>query len=175
MTFRLAAAKSYGHDMNKAVDAVVGGWEISPIVSWRTGWPLAGLMAARITLAPSPAAPGQTAIRFRSLHGYTIPGVGVSVVYQQWKLHPTGTRSASETVHLSWGACVGHITLMWILSLHKDFQMTERFKLQFRTDFINAFNHVNFEAPNTASDRPWGRLQMRSRRGIYSWRLKLYF
>src|SRR5258707_202964 len=33
------------------------------------------------------------------------------------------------------------------LSLHKDFLLTERFKLQFRADFINAFNHVQLNAP----------------------------
>jgi hypothetical protein len=33
------------------------------------------------------------------------------------------------------------------LSLHKDFQITERFKLQFRTELINAFNHVQLNAP----------------------------
>jgi hypothetical protein len=34
------------------------------------------------------------------------------------------------------------------LSLHKDFLLTERFRLQFRTDFVNAFNHVQLNAPN---------------------------
>jgi hypothetical protein len=34
------------------------------------------------------------------------------------------------------------------LSIHKDFQITERFKVQFRTDFINAFNHVQANALN---------------------------
>ena len=34
------------------------------------------------------------------------------------------------------------------MSLHKDFPITERFRLQFRTDFINAFNHVQYNAPN---------------------------
>src|SRR5207253_10771256 len=32
------------------------------------------------------------------------------------------------------------------LSLHKNFPITERFRLQFRTDFINAFNHVQYNA-----------------------------
>jgi len=32
-------------------------------------------------------------------------------------------------------------------SLFKDFQLTERFKLQFRSEFFNIFNHPNFNAP----------------------------
>jgi hypothetical protein len=37
----------------------------------------------------------------------------------------------------------------WDLSVHKDFHFTERFKLEFRGDFLNAFNRVNLAAPNT--------------------------
>src|SRR5262249_11566062 len=32
---------------------------------------------------------------------------------------------------------------LWDLSLRKQFVVTERFKLQFRGDMFNAFNHVN--------------------------------
>ena len=34
------------------------------------------------------------------------------------------------------------------LSLFKDFQLSERFKLQFRTEMFNIFNHPNFNQPN---------------------------
>ena len=37
----------------------------------------------------------------------------------------------------------------WDLSVQKDFHLTERFKLEFRSDFLNAFNRVNLAAPNT--------------------------
>ena len=33
-------------------------------------------------------------------------------------------------------------------SLFKGFQITDRFSLQFRTEFFNIFNHPNFNAPN---------------------------
>jgi Carboxypeptidase regulatory-like domain/TonB-dependent Receptor Plug Domain/TonB dependent receptor len=33
-------------------------------------------------------------------------------------------------------------------SMFKDFRLTERFTLQFRTEFFNIFNHPNFNAPN---------------------------
>ena len=37
---------------------------------------------------------------------------------------------------------------MWDLSLFKQFKFTERYRLQFRTEFFNAFNHPNFGNPN---------------------------
>jgi hypothetical protein len=33
-------------------------------------------------------------------------------------------------------------------SLQKNFPITETMKIQFRTDFLNAFNHPNFATPN---------------------------
>jgi len=37
---------------------------------------------------------------------------------------------------------------MWDLSLFKQFKFTERYYLEFRTEFFNAFNHPNFASPN---------------------------
>ena len=36
------------------------------------------------------------------------------------------------------------------LSLFKQFSLTERFKLEFRSEFFNAFNHANFTNPNSS-------------------------
>jgi hypothetical protein len=35
------------------------------------------------------------------------------------------------------------------MAAYKDFKLSERFVLQFRSEFFNAFNHPNFGAPNT--------------------------
>jgi hypothetical protein len=39
-------------------------------------------------------------------------------------------------------------------SLFKDIHLTERFKLQFRSEFFNLFNHANFSDPTTSLDSP---------------------
>ena len=36
-------------------------------------------------------------------------------------------------------------------SIFKDFQLSERFKLQFRAEFFNILNHPNFNAPISAA------------------------
>ena len=42
----------------------------------------------------------------------------------------------------------------WDLSVFKWFNFTERFRLQFRTEFFNAFNHPNFENPGPSVGNP---------------------
>jgi hypothetical protein len=37
----------------------------------------------------------------------------------------------------------------WDISINKNFALTERFHLQYRTDFFNAFNHPQFSNPAT--------------------------
>jgi hypothetical protein len=36
----------------------------------------------------------------------------------------------------------------WDMGLFKDFALRERWKLQFRAEFFNVFNRVNYQAPN---------------------------
>jgi hypothetical protein len=38
---------------------------------------------------------------------------------------------------------------LWDLSLFKEFLIKERVRMQFRTEFFNAFNHANFDNPGT--------------------------
>ena len=42
------------------------------------------------------------------------------------------------------------------LSLFKQFKFTERWQLQFRAEFFNAFNHPNFGNPNSNISSPGG-------------------
>ncbi|PYV80756.1 MAG: hypothetical protein DMG93_18065 [Acidobacteria bacterium] len=165
--------RTFGHDMNKAVDAVVGGWQVSPLVSWRTGWPLPVFGAQDNT--------GTFSRGFRpdcnslpSIANTPIPGVGT-----QWF---TNNGNFTQPAIGQFGNCAPqlgglrgpHYTDL-DFSLHKDFQMTERFKLQFRTDFVNAFNHVNYEAPNTSIGPTMGQITSAEPPRNIQLALKLYF
>lgn len=64
----------------------------------------------------------------------------------------------------------------WDISLLKDFQITERFKLQFRTEMFNAFNQVNFANPATTLGQPaFGIITGAERARIMQFGLKLYY
>ena len=53
--------------------------------------------------------------------------------------------------------------------------MTERFRLQFRSDFINAFNHVQFNAPNMGLGSTMGQITSAQPPRNIQLALKLYY
>jgi len=61
------------------------------------------------------------------------------------------------------------------LSVHKDFPIRERFRLQFRTDFINSFNHVQYNAPNMSLGATMGQITGAQPPRNIQLALKLYY
>ena len=61
------------------------------------------------------------------------------------------------------------------LSLHKNFQLTERFRLQFRSDFVNTFNHVQLNAPDMGFGSTMGQITSAQPPRNIQLALKLYY
>jgi hypothetical protein len=165
--------KAFGHDMNKVVDAVVGGWEVSPLVSFRTGWPLP-VFGAQDNSGTFSRGFRPDCNSIPSTTNTRIPGIGT-----QWF---TNNGNFTQPATGQFGNCAPQLGGLrgphyadLDFSLHKDFQMTERFKLQFRTDFVNAFNHVNYEAPNTTIGPTMGQITSAEPPRNIQLALKLYF
>jgi hypothetical protein len=172
--------KQFGSNMNKVANTVVSGWTVSPIVTFRTGFPMPVYGAAdesgtfsrgsRADCNGLPAITGETPI-----NPTAFPGVGG---YQWFTNNGNFTNPAVG----SFGNCAPqlgglrgpHYTDM-DLSLHKDFQLTERFRLQFRTDFINAFNHVQLNAPNMSLGSNMGQVTSAQPPRNIQFALKLYY
>jgi hypothetical protein len=169
--------KSFGKDLNKVLNTVVGGWEVSPIWSFRTGFPMPVYGAAdtsgtnsrgsRADCNSLPKITGETPI--------ATPGVGGF----QWF---TNNGNFTDPAVGTFGNCspqlgglrgphYNHVDL----SLHKDFLLTERFKLQFRTDFVNAFNHVSLNAPNMGLGSTMGQVTSAQSPRNIQLALKLYY
>ncbi len=172
--------KAFGHDMNRVVDAVVGGWQVSPIVTWRTGWPLPVYGAAdksgtfgrgaRADCNSIPKITGETPIDQTAF-----PGTGG---FQWFTNNGNFTNPAAGT----FGNCPAQLGYLrgphytnLDLGLAKNFQITERFKLQFRTDFINAFNHVELNAPNMGLGGGMGQVSSAQSPRNIQFALKLYY
>jgi hypothetical protein len=135
--------KQFGHDMPTALNAVVGNWSINPIVSWHTGFPLS-LYGANNSGANSPE-------NRPDCNGpVTYPKNVIPQVGLQWFGQGSFTNAASGTFGncAAQGPVIGPGYVDADISLQKNFPITETMKVQFRTDFLNAFNHPNFAVPN---------------------------
>lgn len=173
----LGRGKQFGSNMNKVLNTVAGGWSVSPIVTFRTGFPMpvqgasdeSGTFSrgSRADCNSLPTVTGETPI--------TTAGVGG---FQWFTNNGNFTNPAVGT----FGNCAPqlgglrgpHYTDV-DMSLHKDFMLTERFRLQFRTDFINAFNHVQLNAPNMALGATMGQVTTAQPPRNIQLALKLYY
>jgi len=143
--------RQFGNDMNKVLDAVAGGWEIAPVVSWHSGYAITPLLggfsdpsgangAGILFDVSRPNCSGPTKYLRKKVN---TPGSGY---IQWWDPSTFSNPSVPNPTALSYGNCsVGSIRGPRYadvdLSVHKDFHFTESMRLQFRTDFLNVFNH----------------------------------
>lgn len=167
--------KAFGHDMNRAFNAVVGGWQVSPIVSWRTGWPLPVYGAADESGTFGRGARADC----NSLPSIVNAPISGDVGGIQWF---NNNGNFTNPVAGTFGNCSPQLSGLRSphytdvdLGLAKNFQITERFKLQFRTDFINAFNHVQYNAPNMGLGSGMGQITSAQAPRNIQFALKLYY
>jgi outer membrane receptor protein involved in Fe transport len=165
--------KMLARNVNKVVDQVIGGWEVSPIISFRTGFPL-----------PVYGAPDESGTFSRGSRAdcNSIPAVTdtpIAGVGAQWF---TNNGNFTNPAVGTFGNCSPQLGSLRSphytdvdLSLHKNFQLTERFRLQFRTDFVNAFNHVQLNAPNMGLGSTMGQITSAQPPRNIQLALKLYY
>ena len=140
------------------VNQIFGGWTINSIYTFMTGEPFAvrsgsftanGNHESRAGVQSPVRAqlqflPGQTfagPVLFKPVNAVTC---GVDTT-QAFCLPAPGQNGAGRNIFTApsyWNLDLGFI---------KTFQITERFKLQFRTEMFNALNHANFDNPRDAS------------------------
>jgi hypothetical protein len=134
--------KQFGHDMPSVANAIVGNWSINPIVSWHTGFPLS-------LYGASNSGTGSPENRPDCNGPVTYPKT-VSVQGIQW----FGQGSFSQPAAGTFGNCAAQGPVIGPgytdvdISMQKNFPITETMRVQFRTDFLNVFNHPNFAVPN---------------------------
>jgi hypothetical protein len=141
--------KKFGASAGTALNQVIGGWTISPILTIHGGFPLAlynngSDQTGTDSRGLRPDCNGKNTV-FGRQNATAGQGGGY-----QW-FDPSNYTNAA-----SFGTCAPQMDGLrgpgyynWDASLQKNFLLTERFKLQFRTDFLNTFNHVNLAVPNT--------------------------
>jgi hypothetical protein len=165
--------KMVGNGVNGVVNQVIGGWAVSPIVSFRTGWPLP-VQGAQDESGTNGRGARADCSGLPSITKTAIQGIGV-----QWF---NNSGQFSNPAVGTFGNCSPQLDGLRSprytdvdMSVHKDFPIRERFRLQFRTDFVNAFNHVQLNAPNMGLGATMGQITGAQPPRNIQLALKLYY
>ena len=132
--------RAYGSHLNKAVNAVIGDWEVAQIVTYHSGLPLAisGADIASYGGNPRPDVVGNVHVANPSIHEWFNTG---AFAYAPYGTFGTAPRYFSYLR--------GPHYQNWDTNLSKDFPFGETMRLQFRAELYNTFNHPQFYTPNT--------------------------
>jgi hypothetical protein len=137
--------RALGRGMNRLADAVVGGWELSSILTFSSGYPIIpGLDAGTLwegTQRPNyigdPSTAGATTDE--RLNAYFNPSA-----FSRPAPDTFGTAARTLPNYRTFGIRNGDFTLM------KNFNITERKSLQFRIESFNITNTPSFGRPNSS-------------------------
>lgn len=138
--------RRFGRDVSRWVNAVVGGWQLNGITVFQTGTPLAisaSNTAGLFNPMTRPNNNGKSGKLSGPVHDRLIRYFDTSVFSQPLQftfgnLSPRLPDIRNDGIR------------NWDLSLFKDFAPTERLRIQFRGEFLNAFNTPRFGSPNTS-------------------------
>lgn len=132
-------------------DKLLSGWALNGVTTLQSGLPLAFTTASNLT----------NSLGGGSRPNVISPNVGVSgsaqsringwfnvQAFQQPAAFTFGSESRTDPVLRAAGIA------NWDFSIVKRTTITERLKLDFRTEFINLFNRVQFADPNTSFGNP---------------------
>ncbi len=150
--------RKFGSNINQAADYVVGGWTVTGITSFATGFPIfitspASTPSAYISHRPNRLCDGADSSLSDNLRNngmvyfktscFAAPATGFFGNTGRAPLHGPGINN-------------------WDIGLEKQFPIpiTEQMKLQFRGELFNAFNHAQFNNPNgdTGAGANFGRI-----------------
>ncbi|HXN22898.1 MAG TPA: TonB-dependent receptor [Candidatus Dormibacteraeota bacterium] len=165
-------------DTNGFVRGVLGSWQLSGLVSAQTGRPLTilsgknnsgtGIGQDRASLVGAPYGPGACVGNTKPCKEWLNPAA--------FQLNPANTFGNVGKGSLRFPGFYS-----WDMGLSKHFTFTERVKLQFRAEFFNVFNRVNFDETsignfqNLSSSSNFGALQTAGDPRIGQLALKIMF
>ena len=143
--------KLIGKNMNSVVNAVVGGWQASTIVTLHAGFPLAVYNATDTSNTGGRGArPNCNPLQMQTFGRQASINNGSFQGYQY-----LSAAGYSEPAQFTFGNCplqgpqTGAGYADTDIGLLKSIHITESKYIQFRGDFLNAFNNVQLGHPNT--------------------------
>jgi hypothetical protein len=145
-------------------------WQVSPLLSLISGAPLV------ISVGKDNSLSGQNQDRPNVvLPNAVIPS---NQTVQQW-FNPAAFANApvGSFGNLQRSAVYAPGTIQWDMAISRRFQMTERMKLEFRSDFFNIMNHANWQtvSASTATPATFGQVTAFGSPRIIQMAMKFFF
>jgi hypothetical protein len=134
----IGRGKAIGGGMSRLADAVVGGWEVSQIVTFKQGIPISvnGNDIASYGGNPRPDVIGNVHVAHPSIHEWFNTA---AFAYAKYGTFGTAPRFFSDLR--------GPNYQNWDTSLAKNWYLKDAMRIQFRAELYNTFNHPQFYAP----------------------------
>ncbi|HKX33236.1 MAG TPA: carboxypeptidase regulatory-like domain-containing protein [Blastocatellia bacterium] len=134
----IGRGKRFGNGLNRAADAILGGWQVNGIATFQRGFPIS------ITAADSGNLLDSAGTNRGDLVGN--PKSGRTGVVDSW----FNKAAFAQPAPGAFGSSGRNILRApgvhnFDLSLFKNFTISERVRLQFRLESFNAFNHTQFD------------------------------
>lgn len=143
--------RQFGGNAPKPIDTAFGDWSVNPIVSWHSGFPIAlyGTEASGTFSGANDAGSGRPNCNDALLtYPKTSSSAGMLWFNPAFETTPApGTFGNCPPQ----GPVIGPGYADVDMSLQKNFPINESMKFQFRSDFLNLFNHPQFAHPNPGS------------------------
>ncbi len=137
--------RMFGGNMNRALDAAVGGWQANAITTLHSGFPITAEASTDESGTTSGFERADCAGQPRSLGYHKVPG-------QQGYIWLDNSTVSEPALHTFGNCQVGSFTgpglQTFDLSLFKSFAVLESDSIQFRAEAINVLNHPILSAPN---------------------------
>ncbi len=148
--------KRYGNGASAAWDRMIGGWTINTIATFSQGNPFTVLAATSTTMDPMTNFRANRLCDGRS----SLKNKDVRSNGQYWFdtscfAAPAANYFGDSGTNIITGPGVNN----WDIGVGKVIPVRESVNLQFRTEFFNAFNHTQFQNPDsTMTDTNFGRI-----------------
>ena len=165
--------RRWGQNWNKAVDSILGGWQLSGIHVFQEGLGLTATLSGSAVLNLG----GERRARPNIVGNPILPESQRTL--QRWfntdafaAFNPAPQAFGNAGVGIMRGP--GFVSFDFTLS--KNFRIDEARSLQFRTEFFNAFNRANFHPPDIRRDASgFGQILGAGNARIIQFGLKFYF
>jgi hypothetical protein len=135
----IGRGKRFASKMNRATDAVVGGWQISGVSTFKNGTPIA-IAGSNITSYggnPRPNETGNVHVSNPSIHEWFNTAAFSYASYGTFGNVPRFISSLRSPGYQNWD-----------IALLKNWRFKEAMRIQFRAETFNSFNHGQFYTPN---------------------------